>query len=293
MLLVWSIATPNGLRAAINNNDWSVKFLKYYNNEAEHKFNVPIPPSSHAHANLFLASDAIKQNNYQFALDTLKPMLTDPKTLTLDAYAGILYMTGRFDEALDTWIMVGDDNKLNRFASSMYPVGRPDLEIKAYEKLNEMNPEKYTNLLAVIMRNHNEYDRALQVLETGLKSRPQSPNRISWYRTMADIYIRKQSWQQAEAAYKQALSESPNDYDTWSSLGLLYMGENKNLDQAKLCFEKMIEINPSDSYGYLLLGKCYEELGQPEHALQAYRDAQSLDPDDSSVQQAIDRLSAP
>lgn len=293
LLLVWSIASPLGLRAAVANNKWSIEFLSYYFEESEFRQGLIIPPSSHAHAGLFMASNAMKQGNYQLALESLDPLISASDPLTLDNYAGVLYLMGNYDDALDIWITIGDDNKLNRVASNMYAVGRPDLELKAYEHQYYMNPEKYAYIVAVRLKNNNEYEKALKILETVLQDYPHSSKRASWLSTNADIHKRMQNWTEAEFTYRQSLSEMPNDYNTLANLGLLYMEELDNAVEANQYFKKLIEINPSNSNGYLLLGQSFEKFGQPEQALQAYQNALIVDPNNRTAQQALDRLSAP
>lgn len=292
-LLGWSVASPSGIRASIANNLWSINFMKSYTGEVRFNQDKLTPPISHAHAHLFLAREALTRGKYQLALDTLYPMLSLSEPLTLDNYAGVLFLMGKYDEALDVWISIGDDNKLNRVASNMSGVGRPDLELKAYEHQYYMNPEKYAYIVAVRLKNDQKYDQALEIIETVLQDYPNSSKRATWLSTKADIHKRMQNWTEAEITYKQSLSEGPDDYNTLVNLGLLYMEEMDNAVDANQYFKKLIEINPSNSFGYLLLAQSYEKLGEPDEAVQAYRNALIVDPNNRTAQQAVDRLSVP
>ena len=293
ILFVWSIATPSGIRSAYANNKWSIEFLKYYFNKPASVDSLNLPPASFVHSSIFLARDAMKRGDTSQSLLFIKDVEESPHPLTLDNYASLLYQNGDYEQALEAWIAVGDDVTLERAASDLGAKGRPDLSIRAFEGLYHMNPEKYTSSLALTLNSNNRYEEALDLFQKALDTFQQSENRTAWLRYTADIYVRQGKYSEAESYYRLAISENPRDVRTWRNLGLMYRGQLKDPLQASMCFIKLIEINPNEAFGYILLAQSYEELGQVNDAKDAYRQVMKIDPGNTTAQEALQRLEKP
>ena len=76
---------------------------------------------------------------------------------------------------------------------------------------------------------------------------------------------------------------------------LLNLGQKHLLDldyqQALVCFNKAIEIEPNNAAAYKALAEVYIGLGQPEKAIEALERGRQQIPDDEEFAQLIERIS--
>lgn len=102
---------------------------------------------------------------------------------------------------------------------------------------------------------------------------------------------RVQLSKEIKAEVDKALELDPNDDIAWHVLGRwhrklatlswiekkfanIFLGgvpKEASVEEAAVCFQKAIELNPSHINHYLELGITYEELGKKEEAIQAYK----------------------
>lgn len=73
---------------------------------------------------------------------------------------------------------------------------------------------------------------------------------------------------------KQKLAKNPNDADTWNELAYQY-DEAKVYDKAADAYLKVIKLAPK-GYIYFKLGNDYNQLNQPEKAVDAFKMANKL-----------------
>lgn len=291
-ILVWGFITPSGIRGAWANNLWSTRFVKAYYEEPGSLSQLPPPPSTHVHGNLFLIQRAIQNQDYDLAMEYINPLVEASDPLALDAYVTILYFQEDYTKALELWEKIGNIRIIERAALDLVGKGRQDLALLGYRTLYQVNPEKYAISLAVPLKNQGEFEEALRIFQDSINNFPNSEFKYHWLRYSADIYQRQQKYEQAEATYMETLKVNPEDSRTWRNLGVLYSANFKDYNQAISCFEKMIEIDPQDSFGYFLLGQTYESAGLIEKAIEAYQTTLEKDPGYEAAQQAVERLTS-
>lgn len=291
--LVWGFLTPNGIRAAIANNAWSLAFIRQYFNPTSAQPALPAPPKTHPYAALLLARQALRNANPDLAESCLLPLVQKADPLALNIYAETQYTQGHYPQAIAAWQTLGNANTLEKIAADLSAKGLPDSELLAYQALYAINPEKYTANLAGTLKNNAQSKQALDLLDTSLETFPHSTWISTWLRYKGDIMLQQQNYSEAEAFYLQSVAQDPNEVKAWRNLGFMYLGATFEPLKAINCFEKLTQVAPQESYYYLLLAQAYEQSAQPAKALATYQALLALDPTNKEAQQAIDRLSPP
>jgi Tfp pilus assembly protein PilF len=76
--------------------------------------------------------------------------------------------------------------------------------------------------------------------------------------------------------YNQALRAVPGYSLAYKGLGILYFPRG-NYAQAKVYFQKAVELNPQEEESRFYLGTCYLKLGEPRRAAAQFRAARQVD----------------
>lgn len=287
-IAVWGFFSPNGVRAAVVNNLWSIQNLRFqYESPGSTQ---PAPPATHLHAPIFLAMQAIDAADYNRASAYLQPLVDASDPLAINSYARILFLQGDYTSAFNLWEKQGNTSALIAAASEL-PEDAADLRVLAYKSLVKINPQKYTIELAIRMRGHSDPDELVRVLKDSIERYPGAPHHSLWIRYLGDVYVEQGKTAEAEATYRQAVSVNPREYEAWRNLGLLYYGSSDRFMESVEPFLKCIELDPQGAFPYLLLANVYERDGQPEVALRYFQDVLQLDPENPQALEGIKRLS--
>src|SRR5258708_5598395 len=83
---------------------------------------------------------------------------------------------------------------------------------------------------------------------------------------------------EAEEAYRRGLSYTPDDAPAHYNLAMLFLEQNR-LTEAEQSLCRVIALQPKDGEANFLLGNVLAGLGQPEQALECYRNAARIKPD--------------
>jgi predicted Zn finger-like uncharacterized protein len=161
--------------------------------------------------------------------------------------------------------------------------------------------------LGVAYLKQNKFSEAEQVLQQALQYAPDD-EKVQSYHALA---VRKNEEQQAATASQETFS--PNDIreesaPTLSSSeksqqgaaaprkrdpvralldkGVEYL-ENAQFNNATEAFNEVIRLEPSGSDGYFGLGLVYEQKGEMTKAIDAYKKAVEVNPDDSAAQENL------
>jgi tetratricopeptide (TPR) repeat protein len=86
--------------------------------------------------------------------------------------------------------------------------------------------------------------------------------------------------EQAVQYYETYLTEYPDDYPARSRLGWVYMATFRDYDKATEAFQTVLRDNPQDDSAYINLATCYKGMRQAQKALEYYRRAFEINPDD-------------
>jgi Flp pilus assembly protein TadD len=118
-------------------------------------------------------------------------------------------------------------------------------------------------------------DDAERALSEALKLNPSEPALL---RSGADLSVDRQDYASAVAKYRNLISVSPQDDDSWLGLGKAQEGRGNKVE-ARTAFNEAIRIKPDKVTAWVALGFNYVQDGRPADAVEPYRRASKLDPD--------------
>lgn len=101
------------------------------------------------------------------------------------------------------------------------------------------------------------------------------PDDFSAWISLGTSYHRVENFDQARAAYRQALELQSDNPVPWHNLGLLASDEG-NHEESRDCFQREVDLAPGDAKAWYDLGLSLEKLGQDEEAAAAFDRAESL-----------------
>ena len=128
---------------------------------------------------------------------------------------------------------------------------------------------------AEILAATGELDKSFAEAQKIVDSKPEDPQIQAWF---ADIAIRAQKNDAAEAAMKKAVSLNPEDPDAWTRLVGFYLKEKRPNDVEQTLREAFLALD--DEYLPLLTGKYYELQSRWQEAEDLYLAAYSDKLDD-------------
>lgn len=208
------------------------------------------------------------------------------------------------------WSVLGDVyREVAPIANDAYP-----LAIAAYEQASELAPQnpKYLTSLGrayiayadsveiyidsedadIAQSAATQYamllETGIETLELAVQKRPTNAQ-ARYYLALA--YERKGNITDAIAQMEALFRENPEDIGVSFQLGLLQLKQGQ-LEKAKDILSWTISIAPNYSNAYWYLASVYEEEGDFDTALELIQVIQNLDPENTFVQQRIDRLEA-
>jgi tetratricopeptide (TPR) repeat protein len=291
LVFIVGLILPGGIRGALANNLWSISMLHRFFNRSVQVLNPATVPDTHPHAGIFLARQALLEDDLDSALMSLVDASNAADPVAQDAHANLLYQRGDYPAAIEMWGKAGNTLALEHAARAHQGGETPEVEALAYRALYQIQPEKYTSSLAVSLKNNDQSAEAVKILEQSLRYYPDSEQRADWYRYLADIYQRQGLYEEAESAYLSALDIDPENFRTWRNLGLMYKSRQfYDFDKAIQTFWQMTQRFPEDTTGFLQMGELYESAGDVENARIVFQRALQLDPANAQAQQALERL---
>jgi tetratricopeptide (TPR) repeat protein len=105
------------------------------------------------------------------------------------------------------------------------------------------------------------------------------------YRVLKEEY----GAEMAMAEFQKALDRQVDNYSALLDMGLVYLSDLKDTDQAEAYFRQALTANDQSPYAYLYIGDVYRERGDKGSAIEWYQQALEHKPD---WQTAVDRLKA-
>lgn len=245
------------------------------------------PPQRHIHGEMFLARQAMRDGDFNFALGLIEPALSEGDGLTMDTYADLLFQMGDFPGAFKVWEELGDEDSLDYVIKHVSVQNGREVEILALKSLYNIDPEKYTFLLIDRLRGQQQTDQAISILRSSIENFPDSKEQTNWFLTLGNIYQEKKLYDDAEVLYLLVLDENPENWQAWVGLGSSYFVNDKDYEKALKCFQKAIAIEPTSSLAYQALGNLYASSEKWSDAIKAYQTAAELSPTDRSCQVSL------
>ena len=139
---------------------------------------------------------------------------------------------------------------------------------RSYLKANPESAEAHF-LLGYVLFREQKANESLAEFTEGAKYRRPHANEL---KIVASDYVLLSDFPDADKWFSQAVSESPDDADTWYLLGRTKYNENI-FPQAVTSFERALALHPKYVEAESNLGLCWKELSSPEKARQAFQTA--------------------
>ncbi len=161
---------------------------------------------------------------------------------------------------------------VDRFLGS-YGV-RTDIE----PKISESEAALFNELMAQVQ--NNQMPQAIAQLKAFLDANTgaEEPPSAALPFTLANMLLQEGQVEDAIRYYVMSIKQFPNFLRAQKNLGLAYL-QNQNYEEAIKLIVKSIELGEGAGDTYGLLGYCYLNLGQYGPALEAYRQATLLNPE--------------
>ena len=128
-------------------------------------------------------------------------------------------------------------------------------------------------------------DEALNTLAYASRTVPKSEAVIT---KIAILFTKLENWQEAENAWKYALTETPNSFEAHNNLGTVYF-KTYRVNEAEQQYLKALQINKDFVPAWCNLSQLKIDQGDYFHAKKAASNAVSKDPSNSS---ALNKLAA-
>ncbi len=106
-----------------------------------------------------------------------------------------------------------------------------------------------------------------------------------------EMYEAVSQWRRAESEYREIVDREPENPWGWLLLGELYAGRGDSV-RARPAFEKLIGLVPSHAPAFANLGELYRIEGDAATALEYYRRALIRDPNEKTARAGIRRIKA-
>ncbi len=228
---LWCLISSKGFRSAFANNRWSLTFVEESKNANFSFDDIATPPSGHAAGGLWLAHQALKEGDDEKALVFLNDLADAGDELALDTQAKIFFNQKRYEEALEIWIETKNSRSLEVARGRFIELELPELQYRADEALYGIRPEEYATWYAHSLNANGELEAAMELLEDSIQKYPNSDQKSTWYRLIADFYRDQKDWVNAEIYYQQALSTMPVDSKAEHNLEAMYKLKKDELNR--------------------------------------------------------------
>jgi tetratricopeptide (TPR) repeat protein len=156
-------------------------------------------------------------------------------------------------------------------------LGTYGVRVEAEPKISEAEAELFGELIGLIQ--NNQMPLAIDRLRTYIQQNTTAESYPSpaLQFTLANMLLQEGQLQQAIGYYKTAIQQYPSFLRAYKNLGLAYIQQG-NFEEAAPMITKAIELGDAAGDTFGLLGYCYLNLGQSGPALEAYRQATLLNP---------------
>lgn len=142
--------------------------------------------------------------------------------------------------------------------------------LSAYADDNEQNAYQ-CNATGMRLHSQGKLDDAINSFKDSIRFYPTS---IS-YKNMGHCYADKHDFAQAKQCFLKAIQMNPSDAGNWYDLGVTFTAMKSN-SEAKSAYLKALSLNPNDVDALINLGELYLSDGKPNEALKLFQKANSL-----------------
>lgn len=285
-LSIWGMINPEGIRAAAANNKWSLDFVDRFYDENSTWQALPKPPSSHPHAKLLLAREAIDSGDDDLALEYITPLVGPDNPMLTNTYAEIAYRQGNYTEAINAWKTARNIEALHQITIDLRNNGLLDAALLASQTRYSLDRETTTFLLASIYAQQNEFSSAIELLDQSMQEFPNSPSYPRWLETKSGIRLKEANsyasqglLTEAKLAYQDSVTVNPNNWVAWRNFGWFYYNSLNDIQSATTCFQQEMKANSENGEGQFDLATMYANQKNMELAIYWFEKAIEVKPD--------------
>lgn len=188
----------------------------------------------------------------------------------MQAYDGM----GNTDKAIDNAIKLveKDEDELTSMVTDILCKHKSYSIAKIREASNKEKDIKWQMALISIYSQTNEYEKVIQ--EYNALEKEYGHDEVIYYQR-ADCYDELGMVQTALSEINKAI-EINGDYSNYSMLGQIFRGAGR-YEEAIKAFDKVIELLPTNAWGYYVKGWCYELSGDDDNAMKLYEEGIDID----------------
>lgn len=129
-------------------------------------------------------------------------------------------------------------------------------------------------VLGAILQRAGKLDESLEAKK---KEAEFSPDDAEAYSNLANAYVQKRMYSQAEESCRKAIEIDPTLLSIYKNLGTLFQKQGRAVD-AELNFQRILVLKPDDTDAHYQLGLMFAELGRRKEAEISYRNVMRFDP---------------
>ncbi len=206
-------------------------------------------------SNLNIGKIYINQGKHSQALPYLQKCLIDSEHLcNVHLMVGICHeVMGTYSEAVNSysWVLSHDPQKISAYiqlAATLFKIQQKDAAIDVLDTGLKINPKAFDLM----------YAKGSQLINCGLyvsaeevfiELERNSPNKIVYTSTYAELLRRMRKTEESLVKYKEALEIEPEHIPTLINYGNL-LSHLKRIDEAVEIFEQVIALDPKNSKAY-------------------------------------------
>jgi tetratricopeptide (TPR) repeat protein len=222
-------------------------------------------------ARMLAAKILVRTNDCDGAVAILRPPKRPPE---LDA-DGLFLLANAYD-------CVGKKELADGVRTQFEAASRAEHE-QTENRVQSLHLVEQANELAM----RNNFTEAMESLRQALEKNPQN---AFAYSQQAKIYFSMKEAGKAREALAKARQIQPYQPDFLFVQGVIEAADG-NLDAAQRSFEDVTSVNPKEADAYFEIGKICVRRNDRKCALDAFRKAAELSPDDPDYRQAVQELS--
>ncbi len=152
---------------------------------------------------------------------------------------------------------------------------RPQVSSMVKSRRRSVSPAEPSYRLAQALVEQEKWQDAIAAYQQALTI---TPNWVEVQRELGDLFLKLERWDEAVQVYETAISLRSESAEVYHNLGDALL-KLQRWEDAIAAYEKAIELNPEFSWSYNNLGDGLRELQRWDEAAQAYGKAIELKPD--------------
>lgn len=160
------------------------------------------------------------------------------------------------------------------------------------EEIKEYDPEEAMMLMAEIYMSEEKYDLAIDEYKRFLEHEPGNVN--AYYR-LGMLYQGLKQYNEAMRMFETVIEMDEKEYHSLYQVGRTAIFSEENIKRGIACMQDYIQANPGSPYpsadaAHWRLGMLFELNGEKGRAMDEYKIASGLNPDEKKYKEAIANL---